>query len=101
MIERSVSIQIYGQFWKFFKGKLPGRYIFFSSLKDECINENDYLHAINVWNTSKRKIMGEYHNLYFKKDVLLLADFFEKFISTCPEYYGLDPCCYSSSPGLS
>ena len=36
-----------------------------------------------------------------KKDVLLLADFFEKFISTCPGYYGLDPCCYSSSPGLS
>ena len=25
----------------------------------------------------------------------------KKFISTCLEYYGLDPCHYFSSPGLS
>ena len=35
-----------------------------------------------------------------KKDVLL-ADVFEKFISTCLKYYGLDPCHYFSAPGLS
>ena len=45
--------------------------------------------------------MGDYHDLYFKTDVLLLADVFEKFISTCLKYYGLDPCHYFSSPGLS
>ena len=33
--------------------------------------------------------------------ILLLADFFENFISTCLDYYGLDPCHYFSSPGLS
>ena len=27
--------------------------------------------------------------------------FFENFIITCLEYYGLDPCHYFSSPGLS
>ena len=32
---------------------------------------------------------------------MLLDDVFEKFISTCLEYYGLDPCHYFSSPGLS
>ena len=44
--------------------------------------------------------MGDYHDLYLKTDVLLLADLFEKFISTCLDYYGLDPCHYFSSPGL-
>ena len=37
---------------------------------------------------------------YFKKDVLLLADVFEKFIATSLKFYGLDPCHYFSSPGL-
>ena len=45
--------------------------------------------------------MGDYHDYYFKKDVLLLADVFEKFIDTCSKYYGLDPCHHFSSPRLS
>ena len=45
--------------------------------------------------------MGDYHDLYLKTDVLLLADVFEKFISTCLDYYGLDPCHYFSSSGLN
>ena len=47
------------------------------------------------------KYMGDYHNHFLKKDVLLLADIFEKFIDTCMKFYGLDPCHYFSSPGLS
>ena len=39
--------------------------------------------------------------IFLKKDVLLLADIFEKFISTNLKYYGLDPCHYFSAPGLS
>ena len=35
-----------------------------------------------------------------KKNVLLLADVFEKFIDTCLKFYKLDPCHYYSSPGL-
>ena len=35
-----------------------------------------------------------------KTDFLLLADVSEKFINTCLEYYGLDPCHYFSCPGL-
>ena len=35
------------------------------------------------------------------KDVLLLADVFEKFIFTCLKNYDLDPCHYFKAPGLS
>ena len=35
-----------------------------------------------------------------KKDILLLADSFQK-ESTCLKYYVLDPCHYFSAPGLS
>ena len=45
--------------------------------------------------------MGDYHDHYLKKDVLLLADVFKKFIDTCLEFYGLDLCHYFSSTGLS
>ena len=46
------------------------------------------------------KNMDDYHDYYLKKDVLLSADVFEKFIATCLKCYELDPCHYFSSPGL-
>ena len=61
-------------------------------------SEKGYLYAI-VWNVLKMNTMGDYHDLYLKTDVLLLADAFEKFINTYLEYYGLVPCHYFSSPG--
>ena len=79
---------------------MPDRSKFYGSLKNECINEKVYLNANNVWNMFKMNTMGDYHDLYLKTDVLLIADVFEKFISTCWEYYGLDSCHYFSSPGL-
>ena len=45
--------------------------------------------------------MSDYHDHYVKEDVLLLADVFENFIDRCLKYFGLDPCHYFSSPGLS
>ena len=45
--------------------------------------------------------MGDYHNHDSKKDGLLLAHVFEKFIDTCLRFYRLDPCYYFCSPGLS
>ena len=47
------------------------------------------------------KDLGEYHDLYLRTDVLLLADVFENFRSTCLSHYRLDPFHYFSLPGLS
>ena len=49
--------------------------------------------------TQKIRVIIRDH--YLKKDVLLLADVFEKFIDICLKFYKLDPCRYFSSPGLS
>ena len=93
-------------FETFFEDKLSDKCEFFSSLKDRCISEKYYFKAyfktyFNVWNVFKMNTMGDYHDIYLKPDILLLADVFEKFIKTCLDYYRLDPCHYFSSPVLS
>ena len=44
--------------------------------------------------------MTNYHELYLKTDVLIIAEVFEKFNGMCLTYHGLDPCHYFSSPEL-
>ena len=41
-----------------------------------------------TWDIFGMKNMDDYHDHYLKKDVLLLADGFEKFIYTCLKFYG-------------
>ena len=84
-----------------FNEKLPPKEEFYSILNDEHVTDKDYQHAQTVWNTFNLKNMGEYHDLYLKSDILLLADVFENFRKTCLQYYKLDPCHYFTSPGLS
>ena len=99
-------------FKRFNEEKLPDKKCFYSSVKDGTtgdngkkldghINDEDYLTCKKIWNEFNMKNMGDYHDHYLKKDVLLLADVFEKFIDTCLKFYKLDPCHYFSSPGLS
>ena len=88
-------------FKKFDEIRLPTKEDFHSILNDEHITDEDYKHAQTVWETFKLTTMGEYHDLYLKTDVLLLADVFENFRRTCLEYYKLDSCHYFTSPGLS
>ena len=96
-------------FKRFNEEKLPDKEYFHSSVAtgdngkklDGYISDEDYLTCKKIWNEFNMKNMGDYHDHYLKKDVLLLADVFEKFIDTCLKFYGLDPCHYFSSPGLS
>ena len=88
-------------FSKFNDTQLPRREDCYSLLTDEDISEDDYSHAEDVWKTFKLKNMGEYHDLYLKSDILLLADAFENFRKTCLTYCGLDPLHYVTSPGLA
>ena len=107
-----LTLRIYEQFYGFNEEKLLAKKHFYSSIKDEKIGDdgkisdchidiNDYLACKKTWDKIEMKNMCGYHDHYSKKDVLLLTDVFEKFIDTCLKYYGLDPCHYFSSPGLS
>ena len=80
---------------------LPPKEAFYSKLYDEDISDEDYQHAIKVWKTFRCKTIRDYHDLYLKSDVLLLADVFEKFRTTCMKHYKLDPAYYYTSPGLA
>ena len=80
---------------------LPPKEAFYSALVESNISDSDYEHAKNVWTTFGCQNLGDYHDLYLKTDVLLLADVFEIFRKTCMNQYGLDPAHYYSSPGLS
>ena len=51
------------------------------------ISEKDHQHACKVWNEFDLMNMGDYHDLYLKTDVLLLANVFESFRKVCLANY--------------
>ena len=69
--------------------------------KKEGISNEDYKHAKKVWDEFRMKITREYHDLYLKTDVSLLADVFEAFRDKMLEHYDLDLCHYFTAPGMS
>ena len=78
-------------FDNFNETELPTKDTFYSILNDEHFTDEDYVYAQKAWNTFGLKSMDEYHDLYLKSDIVLLA---------CLHYYKLDPCHYFTSPGL-
>ena len=61
------------------KEELPSKERFYSSLTCRNISGKEYEHVHNVRNKFEMKMMKDYHDLYLKCDILLLADVFEKF----------------------
>ena len=111
--EGAYPYEYMNSFERFNEKKLPARKCFYSSTKDDGkiddyskisdghISFKNYLMCEKIWDRFDIKDMADYHNHFLKKDILLLADVFEKFIDTCLRFYGLDPCHYFNSPGLS
>ena len=66
-------------FEKFQEPSLPSIGDFYSSLTECCITANDYAHGQSVFETFLCLNLGDYHDLYLKSDVHLLADVFKKF----------------------
>ena len=80
---------------------LPPQAAFYSVLNQEEISAEDYVHAEEVWRVFRCRTMGDYHDVYLKSDVILLADVFESFRNTAMETYKLDPAHYFTAPGFS
>ena len=69
---------------------MPEEKYFYSSLRNGKldgsnghISDEQYQHLQNVWEVFNVNTFEDFHDHYFKKDVLLLVDPFEKFISAC------------------
>ena len=65
-------------FDRFSERSLPTIGDFYSILNDAKASESDYAHAQEVWKTFGIRDMGQYHDLYLRTDVLLLADVFSE-----------------------
>ena len=81
--------------------QLPLIKAFYSNLNMSNIGNDDYQQVKKVWSTFSIHSLGEYHDLYLRTDVILLANVFEAFRDTCLEHYGLDLAHFYTSPGLA
>ena len=59
------------------------------------------MHTQLKWTAFECEAMANYHDIYLKYAVLLLADFFEKFRASCLAHYSLDAVHYYTAPGLA
>ena len=67
----------------------------------EDITAANYKHVKRVCKDFEIKHLGQYHYLYLRSDVLLLANIFENFREICLEIYELEPAEFFSAPGLA
>ena len=86
---------------RFNETQLPPISAFYSNLNMSSISEEDYQHAQRVWKEFGIHNLGDYHDLYLRTDVVLLANMFEAFRDTCLKHYKLDPAHFYTSPGLA
>ena len=61
------------------------------------IEKEDYDYALKMYK-KYCKNFKDFHDLYMKTDVILLADVFEEFSDMCFRYFKLDPGNYYTAP---
>ena len=86
---------------RFQEMSLPPKESFFSALNKSGVSDQDYNHACKVWRDFGIRNLGEYHDLYLRTDVILLANVFESFRKVCLDNYGLDPAHFYTAVGLA
>ena len=86
---------------RFNETQLPPIDAFYSNLNMSSISEEDYQHAQRVWKEFGIRDLGDYHDLYLRTDVALLANVYDAFRDTCLKHYKLDPAHVYTSPGLA
>ena len=64
----------------------------YNELNELDVTNEDYAHVFKVLSNFNIQNLGEYTELYIKKDVLLLKEIFEDFCKLCILTYNLDPC---------
>ena len=88
--------------WENFNEKtLPKKDKFYSNLDAEDIAEADYKHGKIICKDFEITNLCEYHDLYLKNDVLILAYVLENVRKMCLQLYELGPVRFISVPELA
>ena len=101
LLRKGVCTYEYTDSWERFNETLPNEKDFYSNLNMENIGDIDYRQDNNLFKSFKLENLGDYHDLYVKRDTLLLADVFENFRDMCIKVYELDPSHFILLPGLA
>ena len=86
---------------QFNETQLPPIDAFYSNLNMSSISEDHYQHAQKVWKDFEIQNLGDYRDLYLRKNVVLLANMYEAFRDTCLTHYKLHPAHFYTSPLLA
>ena len=102
LTRKGVYLYEYINSWdRFDETHFPPISAFYSNLNMSSISKEGYQHAQRVWKEFGIHNLGDYHDLYLRTDVALLANVYEAFRDTCLKHYKLDPVHFYTSPGLA
>ena len=93
----------FDDFNKFQEEELPPREFWKDSLRNGAImlTQEEWKHAVKVYEQFNCSNLGDYHDLYLKTDTLILACVVEEFRTLCYKTYGLDSAHYFTCSHLS
>ena len=101
LIRKGIYPYEYMDDWdKFRETALPPKEAFYSKLNMSGVSDQGYEHALRVWREFGINNLGEYHDLYLRMDIILLANVFKAFRKVCLDNYRLDPAHFYTAPGL-
>ena len=99
LLRKGVYPYEYMDDWEKFNGTaLPENEELYSKLN---ITDANYMHTKRVCKDFEIKILGEYHDLHLKSDILIFEDVFKNFRKICLKIYHLDSMKFLSATGLA